>query len=238
MKKINQHESIELSSSQEDYIKEIFLLTEQGQPVTTLSLAQKIGVKSASVTEMIKKLVKLGLVQRKPYHDISLTETGLRIAMEILRHHRLLETFLAKQLGYPWDEVHGEAEQLEHVISEQFEEAIAKLLGHPLRDPHGDPIPSRDLVMPIDENEKELISLNKGDKAEIRRIIAQDKQSLRQFYIIGLVPGTLVEVLEISTEEITLDIPAKGHKKVVIPSATGGKIKVVPLLQLSRRDSP
>ncbi|QSR89011.1 metal-dependent transcriptional regulator [Methylacidiphilum caldifontis] len=235
MKKTKTYESIELSSSQEDYIKEIFHLAERGEPVTTLALAQKIGVKAASVTEMVKKLTKLGLVQRKPYYEISLTETGIRIAMEILRHHRLLETFLVEKLGYQWDEVHGEAERLEHVISEQFEQAIAKLLNHPLRDPHGDPIPSQELVMPFEEQEQELVTLDKGEKAEVKRIIAQDPQSLRFFNTLGLLPGTMVEVLEVSAEEITLQIWGKAPHQASIPLFIGKKIKVIPR-QLPHRE--
>ncbi|KIE58325.1 DtxR family transcriptional regulator [Methylacidiphilum kamchatkense Kam1] len=228
MKKTNRQSTIQLSTSQEDYLKEIFLLSERGEPVTTLALAQKIGVKSASVTDMIKKLVELGLVQRKPYQAIYLTEAGNRVALEILRHHRLLETFLAEKLGYRLDEVHGEAERLEHVISEQFEKAIARMLGHPRRDPHGDPIPTFDLVMPTDTTERTLYSLKKGDRAQITRIMLQDRQSLKNFKTLNLLPGTLITVLDKFEDCMQLSILGQEQKPIKIPLYISEKIMIVP----------
>ena len=132
----------ELSEAQEDYLKQIFLLEEDGSRVATQALAGRLGVRPASVTEMVGRLAHLGLVEHARYQGVSLTPIGRRIALEMLRHHRLLETYLVRELGYDWDEVHDEAERLEHVISERFERRIAEAMGHPTRDPHGDPIPA------------------------------------------------------------------------------------------------
>ncbi len=138
-----------LSEAQEDYLKQLLLLEEAlGSPVSTQALAERLGVKPPSVTGMLKKLSALGLVAHAPYRGARLTEAGRRVALEVLRHHRLLETYLHQALGYGWEEVHQEAERLEHVISEDLEERIAEALGHPPFDPHGDPIPTRELALP------------------------------------------------------------------------------------------
>ncbi|HQP42529.1 MAG TPA: metal-dependent transcriptional regulator, partial [Thermoanaerobaculales bacterium] len=134
-----------LTAPQEDYLKQIFLLGERGDSVGTQTLAVRLGVRPASVTGMVQRLAELGLVDHRRYRGVSLTESGRRVALEMLRHHRLLETYLAETLGYGWGEIHDEAERLEHVISERFEERIAEALGHPTRDPHGDPIPDAQL---------------------------------------------------------------------------------------------
>ncbi len=137
-----------LSTAIEDYLKAIYLLQQQEGEVTTTLLADRLNVKPASVSGMLKKLGELKLVQHMPYHGVVLMPAGEKIALEVLRHHRLIELYLVEALGYTWDEVHSEAEELEHVISEKLEARIAQWLGNPTHDPHGDPIPGADLTWP------------------------------------------------------------------------------------------
>ena len=142
------HET-EFSAAIEDYAKAIFALQEElGGPVSTTGLAERLGVTPASASGMVKKLGELGLVEHKPYKGVELTPKGRRVALEVLRHHRLLEAYLASSLGVPWDRVHAEAEVLEHVLSEELEARIDRALGYPTHDPHGDPIPDANLEWP------------------------------------------------------------------------------------------
>src|ERR1700736_2819300 len=132
-----------ISASIQDYAKAVYALeSREGGAVSTNDLAERLGVTAGSVSAMVRKLVELDLVEHEPYHGVRLTLQGRRIALEVLRHHRLLELFLAEELGMAWDQVHAEAEVLEHVISEELEQLIAARLGHPTLDPHGDPIPT------------------------------------------------------------------------------------------------
>src|SRR5512136_1485163 len=133
-----------LSPPVEDYLKTVYLLRERSGAASTTAIAAALAVTPASVTGMIKKLAEMKLVRHAPYQGVELTRSGEKIALEIVRHHRLLELFLIEALGYTWDEVHAEADALEHVISEEFEERMAARLGNPLVDPHGDPIPAKD----------------------------------------------------------------------------------------------
>jgi DtxR family Mn-dependent transcriptional regulator len=144
---------------------------------------------------MVKRLAELGLVEHQPYHGVSLTGDGRRVALEVLRHHRLLELYLAESLGVPWDRVHEEAEVLEHVLSEELEELIAASLGDPRRDPHGDPIPTRDLM--IDEgNTVSLQSLPAGARGTFTRVSDSDPEMLRFLAERGIAPGDELEVVE------------------------------------------
>jgi len=185
----------ELSEAQEDYLKQIFLLGGDGDRVSTQALARKLRVKPASVTEMVGRLAQLDLVEHAPYHGVRLTDAGRRVALEMLRHHRLLETFLVEALGYKWDQVHDEAERLEHVISERFEERIAEAMGHPTHDPHGDPIPSPDLSLPIVDPSIPLMQLPVGFRGTVVRVGAQDPDNLNLLNRLGLAPGSTVEVV-------------------------------------------
>src|SRR5215212_4124336 len=133
-----------LTSAHEDYLKAIYLLRAKGGEVNNSALAHHLDVSPASATNMVKKLAELALVEYEPYQSVALTENGERVALEVLRHHRLLELYLHQKLKLPWDQVHAEAEKLEHVISEVLEDAIARALDNPTVDPHGDPIPSKD----------------------------------------------------------------------------------------------
>ncbi|TBH21834.1 manganese-dependent transcriptional regulator MntR [Thermus thermamylovorans] len=184
-----------LSEAQEDYLKHLYLLEEDLKgPVSNQALAERLGVRPPSVTGMLKKLAALGLIEHLPYRGARLTEAGRRVALEILRHHRLLEAYLHRSLGYGWEEVHQEAERLEHVISEAFEERIAELLGHPPFDPHGDPIPTKDLDLP----EVQALPLSEAPPGEARvvRALAQDQGTLNLLLRLGLVPGRRLRVLE------------------------------------------
>jgi len=184
-----------LSPSQEDYLKQIFLLGDGVESVSTRDLSVRLDVRPASVTGMLQRLAEAGLVSYEPYRGVTLTDAGRRVALEMLRHHRLLETFLEQVLGYGWDEVHDEAERLEHVISERFEARIAESLGHPTRDPHGDPIPDADLRLPTAADDVELTRLPAGTVARLSRVGTQDRDSLNLLSKLGLIPGAVVEVL-------------------------------------------
>ncbi len=179
----------------EDYLKAIYALDAGGGSVTTTALAERLDVRPASVSGMLPKLTALGLVEHEPYRGVRLTERGSRVALEVVRHHRLLELFLVQSLGMTWDEVHAEAEVLEHVLSEELEELIAAKLGDPAFDPHGDPIPSRELTVPADES-RSLFSLEPGEKGTFVRISDSDPAMLRFLSDRGIAPGARVEVVE------------------------------------------
>jgi DtxR family Mn-dependent transcriptional regulator len=186
-----------LSSAVEDYAKAIYALQRRagGEPVTTNDLAARLGVTAASASSMVKKLAELDLVDHVPYRGVSLTPAGQRVALEVLRHHRLLELYLAEHLGVPWDRVHAEAEALEHHISEDLEARIAAKLGNPTHDPHGDPIPSAELE--IDEGEtRALESLSIGDRARFVRISDSDPAMLRYLEARGISLGAEFELVE------------------------------------------
>ncbi|HEY2260510.1 MAG TPA: metal-dependent transcriptional regulator, partial [Solirubrobacteraceae bacterium] len=186
------------SSAVEDYTKAIYALetaTDDAKAVTTTALAGRLGVTAASASGMVKRLGELGLVTHQPYHGVVLTDAGRRIALEVIRHHRLLELYLVESLGVPWDRVHQEAEVLEHVLSEELEELIAAKLGDPTRDPHGDPIPSRELT--IDETETEsLQGLQAGTRGTFTRVSDADPEMLRYLASRGIAPGDELEVVE------------------------------------------
>ncbi|MBP3193197.1 metal-dependent transcriptional regulator [Natronogracilivirga saccharolytica] len=185
-----------LSESQEDYLKEIFKLRELNKKVTMQDLSRRLDVRPASVTGMIKRLVEMGLVLHEPYKGVRLTEVGEATALEVLRHHRLLELYLADHLNYSWDEIHDEAERLEHVISEKFEAAISELMGHPTHDPHGDPIPSADLQIPDSPELRPANTLKKNTAATIRRVMTQDKDILNMLSRLELTPEQAIEITE------------------------------------------
>ena len=195
-------DDLPLTESQQDYLKQIFLLGGTRGSVSTQALAGRLGVRPASVTGMVQRLAQLGLVEHRRYRGVRLTPTGGRVALEMLRHHRLLETFLATTLGYSWDEVHDEAERLEHVISERFEERIAKVLGHPTHDPHGDPIPDADLRFPEGRGAVPMTSFAAPGAGTIIRVSAQDRDSLNLLQRLGLVPGTRIDVLEETSDGV------------------------------------
>ncbi|MGH2879069.1 MAG: metal-dependent transcriptional regulator [Solirubrobacteraceae bacterium] len=184
------------SAAIEDYCKAIYTLESRaGEPVSTNALAERLELTSGSVSGMLKKLGELGLISHVPYRGVRLTAEGRRLALEVIRHHRLLELYLAEALQMPWDQVHAEAEVLEHVLSDELEELIAAKLGHPTIDPHGDPIPSADLK--IDEHPtRSLESLRPGEQGAFVRVSDADPEMLRYLASRGIMPGGHIEVIE------------------------------------------
>jgi DtxR family Mn-dependent transcriptional regulator len=184
---------VEFSDAIQDYLKELYKLHAVGERATTTALARRMGVSPPSATAMIKKLAELGLVEHTPYKGASLTERGERTALEVVRHHRLLEQYLAQTLGLSLDAVHAEADRLEHALSEELEAHIDRTLGYPTHDPHGDPIPDANLR--IAEGEvRPLALLETGDEATIRRVPDGDRDLLRYLSKLRLTPGRRVRV--------------------------------------------
>jgi DtxR family transcriptional regulator, Mn-dependent transcriptional regulator len=176
----------------EDYLKEIYALQAAGE-ATTSTIAKRMGVAPSSVTSMQKKLAASGLAEHVPYHGVVLTKAGEQAAVEVIRHHRLLEQYLAEALGLPIEAVHAEADRLEHALSEELEAQIDKALGYPSHDPHGDPIPSADLVLAQREL-RPLSALAEGEKATISRVPDRDPGLLRYLASLTLLPGQRVEL--------------------------------------------
>jgi Mn-dependent transcriptional regulator len=205
-----------LTISIQDYLKNIYELTENGETASTNALARKLNISAPSVTGMVQKLAsaKPALVEYHKHQGVTLTKEGKKAALEVIRHHRLLEAWLVQTLGYSWDEVHEEAERLEHVISEDFERRIATAMGHPVRDPHGELIPTEDLKMPLDDSTP-LSSLRPNQTATIQRVKASETNLLRYLEGLGLVPGTQIEIKEYSPFDQNLTIKV-GRKTMVL----------------------
>ncbi len=182
------------SEAVEDYVKAIWSLSRPGTPVGTNDLAERLGVTAASVSAMFRKLTDLGLADHVPYKGVRLTGEGERLALEVTRHHRLLELYLAEHLGVPWDRVHQEADALEHVISADLEARIAAKLGHPTHDPHGAPIPSADLLLGVDHT-RALGELAVGDSGTFAQISDGDPAMLRYLDAQGIQLGDTVRVV-------------------------------------------
>ncbi|CAB4334035.1 unannotated protein [freshwater metagenome] len=182
------------SPAVEDYAKAIYTLQEQAEgPVTTTALAERLGVSAASASGMVRRFGEIGLAEHEPYKGVELTDAGRAVALEVIRHHRLIELLLA-DLGVPWDRVHDEAEVLEHHISEELEAVIAARLGDPTHDPHGDPIPAADLTL----DERPTVSLDQlqpGEGGRFVRVSDADPEMLRYLTGLGLAPGEMLELL-------------------------------------------
>ncbi|PZA06829.1 MULTISPECIES: manganese-dependent transcriptional regulator MntR [unclassified Meiothermus] len=223
-----------LSEAQEDYLKQILLLgggekLEETHSVSTQALADQMEIKPASVTGMLKKLAELGLVEYEAYKGVRLTEAGYKVALEVLRHHRLLEAYLHQALGYGWEEVHAEAERLEHHISEAFEARIAEWLGHPSHDPHGDPIPSVELTLPQDAPTQRLTALAVGQHGLVARVLTQDHDSLNLLAHLHLRPGAWVGVLEHAPEGLRIEVRREHlEERFLLPSSLAQIVWVVP----------
>jgi len=184
-----------ITQAVQDYLKVIYKLGEGDESVTTNAIAERMNVSQASVTGMIKKMAELKLLSHTPYYGVALSEAGRKIALEIIRHHRLLERYLAEALGYSWDEVHDEAERLEHVISEEMEERMAAFLGHPSTDPHGAPIPTKEGF--IAERElTTLTSAQSGEKVRVEQVSDRDPEMLRYLGKIGIYPDVELNIVE------------------------------------------
>ncbi len=184
-----------LSQAVEDYLKAVLEVQRDHGKVATTVLAERMGVTPASVTGMVKKLAALKLVRHNPYQGVVLTRAGEKVALEVLRHHRLLELYLSEALGYTWDRVHDEADRLEHVISEEFEDKIFEALGRPTRDPHGEPIPAKDGRMPVADHAP-LSELPPGATGIISQVCKSSPAMLRYLGERGLVPDAAVEVVD------------------------------------------
>jgi DtxR family Mn-dependent transcriptional regulator len=185
----------QVTHAMEDYLKAVYRLRGTVPQVSTQRLAEELGVTGPSVTNMIKRLHELRLVRHSRYRGVELTDAGTKIALEVIRHHRLLELYLAETLGMPWDQVHAEAERLEHHLSDQLEDRMDSALGYPTHDPHGDPIPSREgTIDPV--SGVRLIDLAAGQQGTITRVSDRDPEQLRYLGELGLYPGITVSVLE------------------------------------------
>jgi DtxR family transcriptional regulator, Mn-dependent transcriptional regulator len=185
-----------LTAAVEDYVKAVYMLELREGTASTTTLAARLEVTPGAVSGMLPKLTALGLVEHEPYRGVRLTDRGRLVALEVVRHHRLLELFLVESLGMGWDEVHAEAEVLEHVLSEELEELIAAKLGHPTLDPHGDPIPSRDLAIADDVESRDLYQLEPGARGTLVRVSDDDPEMLRFLAERGITPGTRLEVVD------------------------------------------
>lgn len=197
-----------LSDAIQDYLKEIYKLSGEVERVTTNAVARRMGVSAPSVTSMLKKLAALGLVVHEPYRGATLTPAGERIAVEVVRHHRLLELYLMQTLGMSIENVHAEADRLEHALSEELEARIDAALGYPTHDPHGDPIP--DATLRIDQQAlRALDDLRPGERATIRRV-PDDAEALRLLSGLDLLPGSEVELRESTTAGDVLTVASGG----------------------------
>ena len=200
-----------LSAPVEDYLKAIYDLTQESLRANTNQIASQMGVTPASATGMVQRLatVEPPLVDYQKHRGVALTAAGERLALEVIRHHRLLETFLQEKLGYSWDEVHAEADLMEHVISEDLEERISRALGDPAYDPHGEPIPTRDFEMP-EQAALRLSDLKAGDRATVQRIHAVTPEFLRFLASIGLTPRSELTILGESPYDGNLRLQVSG----------------------------
>ncbi len=213
----------------EDYLKTIYALAEEEEgPVSTSRIAEARDVKPASVTNMMQRLANLNLVSYEKHSGVTLTESGRRIALEVLRHHRLIELYLMEALGFSWDEVHEQADILEHVISEKLEERIAAALNHPTIDPHGDPIPARDGTVEILEVQA-LSTLTEGQRGRVVRVVDDtNSEMLRYLAALGLKPGTDFEVLNMEPFDGPLTLRLD-NEEIVIGHKVAGSILIEPI---------
>lgn len=194
-----------LSQAVEDYLKTIYKIEDEEGSASTTEIARRLDVAPASVTSMVKRLADMGMVDYKSYQGAQLTDAGRKIALEIIRHHRLLETYLREIMGYSWHKMHEEAEHLEHHISEEFEDKIDQLLGYPTHDPHGDPIPTRDGEM-LEHETQPLSEVPAGAQMTIRRFSDLDVDVLHQLEDAGLELRKVITVIDTSTESVIIDV--------------------------------
>lgn len=216
-----------ITPAMEDYLKAIYYLQVSGDPVTNQQLAEALGFSGASITNMQKRLHELKLLTMEPYKGVRLTQTGTAVALEVIRHHRLLELFLAKTLGMDLDAVHDEADRLEHHVSEELEHLIATALGHPEFDPHGDPIPSPDLELPILEDFS-LDQMSSQDDLLVTRVSDKNAEIVRSLVTSGIVPN--VEISQVTfvpdTQGVILQI--RDGRSVAITAESAAAIRVRP----------
>jgi DtxR family Mn-dependent transcriptional regulator len=203
-----------LSDAIQDYLKEIYKLQGESDRATTTAIAERMGVAASSATSMVKKLTALGLAAHEPYRGVALTEAGEAVAIEVIRHHRLLEQYLAQTLGLSIDAVHAEADRLEHALSEELEALIDQSLGYPTHDPHGDPIPDAELR--IDKQQLgSLEALDEGEEATVRRVPDGDAGLLRYLDELGLVPGRRVRLRAAAPFRGPLTVEVDGRRSAI-----------------------
>lgn len=203
-----------ITLEREDYLKTIYSLQEDESPVRTTAIARALNVEPASVTGVIKRLAELEYLHHEPYKGVTLTEAGRRVALKVIRRHRLIELYLIEALGYSWDEVHDEAERLEHAVSELFIERISAALGNPEIDPHGAPIPTAEGMVAA-RTERQLSSLTVGQQGIISQVNDQDPNLLRDLANIGVRPGVKVMVSEIIAIDGPIDIKIDGMTQTI-----------------------
>jgi DtxR family Mn-dependent transcriptional regulator len=214
----------DLSDAAQDYLREIYKLQTGNEHVKTSTLAERMGVAPPSATAMMKKLAALGLVEHQLYYGARLTRTGERIALELLRHHRLLELYLSRTLALDLDAVHAEADRLEHALSETLEDRIDKALGSPTQDPHGDPIPDPSLKI-VHLKSKPLTELEPGEEATVQRVPDGDSELLRYLTKLGIVPGQRVQLIQAEPFAGPLTLRTNG-RKTAISHQLAGQIRV------------
>lgn len=198
----------------EDYLKVIYDLSRSSDVVTTSAVAARLAVAPGTVTGMVKKLAALNLVTHEHYRGVALTDAGRKIALEVIRHHRLVEQYLFEAMGVPWDQVHVEAEKWEHVLSEEMEDRMDEILGSPTTDPHGSPIPSRDLEMREFEGVR-LSELVAGQRGTVAEVGDEDASMLRYFADLGLFPATEVEVVSVAPFDGPLTLNVEGTERSI-----------------------
>ncbi len=210
----------------EDYLKVIYKVQQRQRRVSTSAIAESLGVSAPAATSMVQRLAEMGLLRYTPYRGVELTEKGARIALEVIRHHRLWELFLARALNMPLDAVHAEAERLEHALSDTLEDAIDAALGHPTVDPHGDPIPSKDGTL-REPDYLPLGAIPAGTRAWVRRVPDSDPALLRYLAQLGLVPGALMEIKEVAPFNGPVHLRV-GEREHAIGREVAGRIFVEP----------
>lgn len=215
-----------VTDAAQDYLREIYKLQAESERVTTTALARRMGVTAPSASAMVKKLAALGLVDHALYRGVRLTQSGERIALELLRHHRLLELYLAQSLEIGLDAVHSEADRLEHALSEELERRIDEALGSPTRDPHGHPIPN--VRLKIEQSKTmPLAALEPGDEARVQSVPDGDGELLRYLMSLALLPGQIVTLLQAAPFSGPLTIRVNG-RETVISAQLGAQIRVAP----------
>lgn len=200
-----------LTAAMEDYLKAIFIILEQEERATTSAIAQRLKIAPASVTSMIKKLAKLKMITHEPYQGVRFTRIGEKAALEIVRHHRLLELYLSEALGVPWESVHEEAEKLEHILSEDLEDRIAEILDNPAVDPHGAPIPTREGKIQRTKTRR-LAAVHAGETVTVLEVDDQDSELLKYLGQLRLFPGAVVRVLSVEPFEGPLNLDLGGRE--------------------------
>ncbi|WP_435182870.1 metal-dependent transcriptional regulator [Halobellus sp. EA9] len=227
-----------LSDVMEDYLKTIYQIqTRSGPPVSTSAVADALEKTPATVTSMLDKLEERGLVAREKYKGAELTPEGETVALEVLRHHRLLEAYLAERLDYSWSEVHDEADALEHHISEEFERRVAEALDDPVVDPHGDPIPSADLAPIEDDGASALSAHEVGDRVVVSRVSDRDREELEYLEDAGVTPGTELEIVDVAPfGMLTVRTETEGEQS--LPESVADAIYVRPVADAAAPTDP